>query len=385
MTLSPTESIPTRDQVTSWNVASLEDVASNAGKIGDAIAEAANSVHRTLHDDLRWSGGAKNAAEDRADREQREMRSVATAYYDLESASEKLHQAIEYPVEQLKQLVKLHEVEPVVIGNDQAWTVHGMSDENEAANLSSSLVGFATTIAEANALWKPKIQEAIDEIRSMAPILNNIDLGSTALSPSRAAAVEYANRWALGRNPAYEDLGESDCTNFVSQCLRAGGFQDEGDGGAPQIHRDDNGRWYYDDDTLKVDKSYTWGGAPNLHEYLLRDNPQAGTPSGTEIQTGAITTTTASVDPLALSKAGLKPGDIVQYELNDGVNAGTINHTAIYVGQKPVTMPNGETVMADVVDYHSKNNKQVPWSLQQGSQSSFPLTYRMIKVNYPGD
>ncbi|MEU0505121.1 amidase domain-containing protein [Nocardia sp. NPDC005998] len=368
-------------------MASLKDVAANAAKIGDAIAQASTSVHTTLHDDLHWSGAAKNAAEDRADREQREMRALATAYYDLESASENLYQAIEYSVEQIKQLIKLNEVEPVVIGNDQAWTVHGMTDENEAANLSSSLVGFATTIAEADAQWKPKIQEAIDEIRQMAPIANNVDIGvgSTALSPARAAAVEYADRWALGRNPAYEDLGDADCTNFVSQCLRAGEFQDEGDGGAPQIHRDDNGRWYYDDDALKVDKSYTWGGAPNLHEYLLRDNPQPGTPSGAEVQTGAITTTTASVDPLALSKAGLKPGDIVQYELNDGANAGTINHTAIYVGQKPVTMPNGETVMADVVDYHSKENKQVPWSLQQGSGSSFPLTYHMIKVKYPGD
>lgn len=373
--------------MTSWNVAALKDVAANAGKIGDAIVSASNSVYTTLHDDLHWSGAAKNAAEDRAVREQREMRAVATAYYDLESASESLHGAIEYSVGQIKQLVQLHEVEPVVIGNDQAWTVHGMTDENEAANLSSSLISFATTIAEADAQWKPKIQEAIDEIRRMAPISNNIDInaGNTSLSPERAAAIEYANRWALSRNPDYEDLGDADCTNFVSQCLRAGGFKDEGDGGVPQMHRDDNGRWYYDDDTAKVDKSYTWGGAPNLHEYLLRDNPQSGTPSGTEVQTGGITTTTAAADPLALSKAGLKPGDIVQYELNDGANAGTINHTAIYVGQKPVTMPNGETVMADVVDYHSKENKQVPWTLQQGSGSSFPLTYHMIKVNYPGD
>ncbi|WP_433661031.1 amidase domain-containing protein [Nocardia sp. CA-128927] len=316
-------------------MAALKDVAANAGKIGDAIAAASTSVHSTLHDDLSWSGAAKNAAEDRADREQREMRAVATAYFDLESASESLHRAIEYSVEQLEQLVRMHEVEPVVIGNDQAWTVYGMTDENEAANLSSSLVSFATTIAEADAQWKPKIQEAIDEIRRMAPITNNVDSnGNPVLSPERAAAVEYANRWALGRNPDYENLGDADCTNFVSQCLRAGGFKDEGDGGVPQMHRDDNGRWYYDDDTVKVDKSYTWGGAPNLHEYLLRDNPQSGTPSGTEVQTGAINTTTASADPLALSKAGLKPGDIVQYELNDGANAGACatNNEEVSVG-----------------------------------------------------
>ncbi len=383
--MSPTGTIPTRDQVTVWNLASLKDSAANAGKIGDAVDLASQTVHRTLHDDLHWSGAAKNAAEDRADREQREMRAVATAYYDLQTAAESLYRGLEYPVQQLKQLIELHEVEPVVIGNDQKWTVYGMTDQDEAANLSASLVGLATTIADVDAQWQPKIAQAIDEIRCMAPIVNGIGATNAALSPARTAAVEYANRWALGRNPDYQNLGDADCTNFVSQCLRAGGFQDEGDGGTPQIHRDDNGRWYYDDDTVRTDKSHTWGGAPNLHEYLLRNDPKDGTPSGTEVQTGAIDTTTASVDPLALSKAGLKPGDIVQYELNDGRNAGTINHTAIYVGQKPVTLPTGQTVMADVVDYHSKDNKQVPWSLQQGSGNSFPLTYHMIKVKYPGD
>ena len=38
---------------------------------------------------------------------------------------------------------------------------------------------------------------------------------------NREAAVSYARRWALGRNPAYMDyeLWGGDCTNFISQCL----------------------------------------------------------------------------------------------------------------------------------------------------------------------
>ena len=41
---------------------------------------------------------------------------------------------------------------------------------------------------------------------------------------NREAAVSYARRWALGRNPAYMDyeLWGGDCTNFISQCLRSG-------------------------------------------------------------------------------------------------------------------------------------------------------------------
>ncbi|MGW4632243.1 amidase domain-containing protein [Nocardia sp. NPDC004415] len=379
--------IPTRDQILSWDVSALKTFGENAGKIGDAILQSSNYVFKTIHDDLHWPGAAKGSAEDRADHEQRDMREVATAYYNLEAASTKLFQAIEYSVDQLKQTIRLREVEPVVIGNDQGWTVYNLEDDAEAKQLSGSLVGLATTIAEADELWKPKIQEAIDDILKLAPIGNGTVTGDQALSPERQAAVDYANEWALGRNPDYPDYGEADCTNFVSQAFRAGGFDDEGDGGVPRMHRADDGRWYYDDDTLTSDPSHTWSGAPNMYDYLTRDNPKDGTPSGTDVQTGTIPSTTASADPLALSRAGLKPGDVVQYELSDGRNgnSGTINHTAIYVGQKPVTLPNGQTVMADVVNYHSKDNKEVPWTLQQGGESSFPVKYHMIKVNYPGE
>jgi hypothetical protein len=41
----------------------------------------------------------------------------------------------------------------------------------------------------------------------------------------REAAVAYAKEWAYRRNPRYYDFSEigGDCTNFVSQCLYAGG------------------------------------------------------------------------------------------------------------------------------------------------------------------
>jgi len=41
---------------------------------------------------------------------------------------------------------------------------------------------------------------------------------------NRRHAVEYAKRWALGRNPLYTNYAGigGDCTNFISQCLLAG-------------------------------------------------------------------------------------------------------------------------------------------------------------------
>ena len=40
----------------------------------------------------------------------------------------------------------------------------------------------------------------------------------------REAAVEYANKWAYGRNPRFYDFSQlgGDCTNFASQCIYAG-------------------------------------------------------------------------------------------------------------------------------------------------------------------
>ena len=40
----------------------------------------------------------------------------------------------------------------------------------------------------------------------------------------RAAALRYAEQWALRRNPDFFDFEElgGDCTNFASQCLYAG-------------------------------------------------------------------------------------------------------------------------------------------------------------------
>ena len=41
---------------------------------------------------------------------------------------------------------------------------------------------------------------------------------------NRQKCLEYANQWALSRNPKYYDYEKigGDCTNFASQCIYAG-------------------------------------------------------------------------------------------------------------------------------------------------------------------
>jgi hypothetical protein len=72
------------------------------------------------------------------------------------------------------------------------------------------------------------------------------------------AMVNYARSWALGRNGAYRQFG-NDCQNFVSQSLKAGGWQDQG--GWYQY----DSSWWYD----WANQTYSRTGAQNFHNFAV--------------------------------------------------------------------------------------------------------------------
>ncbi|MBQ7337043.1 MAG: amidase domain-containing protein [Clostridia bacterium] len=76
-----------------------------------------------------------------------------------------------------------------------------------------------------------------------------------------ARAVEYAKAWALQRNPLFPDFAGigGDCTNFVSQCLLAGGatMNDTRDFG-----------WYY---FSPENRAPAWSGVEYLYNFLTGD------------------------------------------------------------------------------------------------------------------
>lgn len=88
---------------------------------------------------------------------------------------------------------------------------------------------------------------------------------------NRCAAVEYAHRWAYGRNPRYYDYEEigGDCTNFASQCLYAG---------SKVMNFTPTYGWYYIDAN---DKSPSWTGVPYFYNFLTRKEKSVG-PFGVE-------------------------------------------------------------------------------------------------------
>ena len=75
----------------------------------------------------------------------------------------------------------------------------------------------------------------------------------------RGAAVDYARRWALSRNPAFYDFSDigGDCTNFVSQCIYAGA-------GVMNYTKDTG--WYY---ISSSDRTPSWTGVEYLYDFLI--------------------------------------------------------------------------------------------------------------------
>ena len=81
------------------------------------------------------------------------------------------------------------------------------------------------------------------------------------ISYNRDAAVSYARRWALGRNPAYYDFESigGDCTNFASQCIYAG---------AKTMNFTSVFGWYY---RSSYDRTASWTGVEYLYEFLVNN------------------------------------------------------------------------------------------------------------------
>ena len=75
----------------------------------------------------------------------------------------------------------------------------------------------------------------------------------------RRKAIEYAKKWAYGRNPKfynYDTVG-GDCTNFISQCIYAG---------SNIMNYNKQNGWYYINGN---NKSSSWTGVEFLYRFLI--------------------------------------------------------------------------------------------------------------------
>lgn len=127
---------------------------------------------------------------------------------------------------------------------------------------------------------------------------------------NRTAAVEYARRWALGRNSAYYDFQYigGDCTNFASQCIFAG---------AGVMNFTPVTGWYY---RSLSDRAAAWSGVEYLYKFLV--NNQSVGPYGHIVEMGEAA-----------------PGDIVQL----GTQSGRFYHSPVITAVTPTVLVSAHT------------------------------------------
>jgi hypothetical protein len=125
--------------------------------------------------------------------------------------------------------------------------------------------------------------------------------------------------------------GGGDCTNFVSQALRAAGWRDIFNSSLDTlVGRADTNLWWYN----SIIQSYTWVGAPNFYNFLRSSNGSRR----------------ATREP-DLSK--LEPGDIIQIDFA-GDSLGIV-HSVIVTHKIPVSVRTvtGSNLLR--IAYHSTN------------------------------
>lgn len=82
---------------------------------------------------------------------------------------------------------------------------------------------------------------------------------------NRTAAVDYAQAWALSRNPKYYDFTPvgGDCTSFISQCLYAG---------SGIMNYTPTFGWYY---ISSYKRSPSWSGVNYLYNFLIKNSKKS--------------------------------------------------------------------------------------------------------------
>jgi hypothetical protein len=173
---------------------------------------------------------------------------------------------------------------------------------------------------------------------------------------NRAAAVAYARQWSCNgttscRNPAFQNLGDEDCTNFVSQALLAGGVTETKTGYGYE-------QWWYDDYETwpfgPINRSLTWALVTNLSTHL----------QATGRATGVVLT------DMTAKYSGANPagGDIYMYDWGKGEG---YSHLSLSTGREayyPYTDPNGFSYTSitggsgDSMSQHSTDRDHAPWN-----------------------
>lgn len=156
---------------------------------------------------------------------------------------------------------------------------------------------------------------------------------------NRMEAVRYAEQWWNSYNPKFKKF-DVDCTNYISQCLHAGG--------APMVgYPNKSSGWWMRNNTW----SYTWTVAHALRWYL--PNAKSGV-KGKEV---------TRADQLM-------PGDVICYDFQGD---GRFDHNTIVVAKDS----NGEPL----VNAHTYNCRMRYWKYEDSTAYTPNIKYKFFHIN----
>ncbi|MEH7117959.1 amidase domain-containing protein [Neobacillus vireti] len=155
---------------------------------------------------------------------------------------------------------------------------------------------------------------------------------------NRLKAVQYAERWWNSYNPAYKKF-QNDCTNFISQCLHAGGAPMRG------YPKRDAGWWLQNQNW-----SYSWAVAHTLRLYFGNS------------KSGLRAKEVSSPEQLLL-------GDVICYDFEGD---GRFNHNTIVTGKDGYGMP--------LVNAHTYNSRMRYWAYEDSSAYTPNIKYKFYSI-----
>lgn len=189
------------------------------------------------------------------------------------------------------------------------------------------------TITNHTAVTPPKAEQAITVMK-----MNDVKSSANGFSYNREAAVAYANKWWNAYNPKYETF-RVDCTNYISQCLFAGGAPMRGSPVREEGWWYTGGMW-----------SFSWSVAHSLRWYLSTSNEGL---------------TASEVD----SAKELMPGDIICYDFEGDERW---DHNTIVVAKDKDNMP--------LVNAHTDNSRNRYWTYEDSLAWTNRTAYTFFRI-----
>lgn len=254
-----------------------------------------------------------------------------------------LHRFIHYRIGSIDHLEERIEPERVVIDSAaNRWQVRS----------TESLQGEQSLPNNPRSVFFSEQAEFVEGLRRAPslPYINHSILNSGAqefvprkIIYNRDKVVQYAETWWQTHNPKYEEF-EVDCTNFVSQCLFAGG--------APMDYtgKRDLGWWYAGKRGNQELWSFSWAVANSLKSFLAHSRKGL---HGHEVH-----------DPREL-----QPGDTICYDWDGD---GRYQHNVVVTGKDANGMP--------LVNAHTYNSRNRYWAYKDSPAWTERTQYFFVRV-----